>query len=281
MMSLEEFFSYFEYPFVRNAFIVGTLIALCAALLGVTLVLKRLSFIGDGLSHVAFGAMSMVAVAGLTNNMLFIIPITILAAIMLLSPGEKRKIKGDASIAMISVSALAIGYFLMNVFPVSSNISSDVCTTLFGSASILSLTTFKVWLSIGLSFVVLFVFVFFYNKIFSVTFDEPFTKATGTNTKAYNLLLAVIIALVIVLAMNLVGSLLISALIIFPSISAMRLYKTFKQVIITSAIISILSALFGMSLSIIFGTPVGPTIVILELIIFGFFTLLGSIIKVK
>ena len=205
-----EFFqtiaSYFEFRFVQYAFIVGILIALCSSLLGVTLVLKRFSFIGDGLSHMAFGAMAVAAVVGLTNNMIISMPVTILAAILLLRSSQNSRIKGDAAVAMLSVGALAMGYLLMNLFPTSSNVSADVCTTLFGSVSILTLSTIEVWLCIGLSVFTVIVFILFYNKIFAVTFDENFARATGVKANLYNLLIAIITAVIIVLAMNLVGS---------------------------------------------------------------------------
>ena len=268
---------YFGFPFVRYALIVGVLIALCSSLLGVTLVLKRFSFIGDGLSHVAFGAMAVAAIAGLTNEMVIVMPVTIVCAVLLLRTGQNAKIKGDASVAMISVGALAIGYLLMNLFPTSSNISADVCTTLFGSTSILTLSQTEVWLCFALSVVVVLVFVFFYNKIFAVTFDENFANATGTKANAYNLLIAVIIAVVIVLAMNLVGSLLISALIIFPALSAMRVFNNFKAVTICSAVISVACALLGILASIIWGTPVGPTIVVADIAVFLVCWCVGSL----
>ena len=230
---------YFQYPFVRYALIVGVLIALCSSLLGVTLVLKRFSFIGDGLSHVAFGAMAIASVLNITNNMLFILPVTVICAILLLRAGQNTRIKGDAAIAMISVGALAIGYLLMNLFSTSPNISGDVCSTLFGSTSILTLTKGEVWLCAILSVVVVAIFILFYNKIFAVTFDENFARATGTRANAYNLLIAVVIAVIIVLAMNLVGSLLISALVIFPALSAMRLFKSFRSVTISAAVLSV------------------------------------------
>ena len=223
---------YFSYPFVRYAMIVGLLIALCSSLLGVTLVLKRFSFIGDGLSHVAFGAMAVAIVVGLTNKMIIIIPVTVISAILLLRTGQNAKIKGDAAVAMISVGALAVGYMLINAFSKSANVAGDVCSTLFGSQSILTLTKSEVWLCIAMAAVVIAVFVIFYNRIFAITFDENFAKATGVKADAFNLLIAVITALIIVLAMNLVGSLLISALIIFPALSAMALFRSFKQVII-------------------------------------------------
>lgn len=264
----ETLHMYFQYPFVRYALIVGVLIALCSSLLGVTLVLKRFSFIGDGLSHVAFGAMAIASVLNITNNMLFILPVTVICAILLLRAGQNTRIKGDAAIAMISVGALAIGYLLMNLFSASPNISGDVCSTLFGSTSILTLTKGEVWLCAILSIVVVAIFILFYNKIFAVTFDENFAKATGTRANAYNLLIAVVIAVIIVLAMNLVGSLLISALVIFPALSAMRLFKSFRSVTISAAVMSVLSATAGILISILAGTPVGSTIVAVDIAVF-------------
>ena len=280
---MNEFFdllaSYFSLRFVQYAFIVGILIALCASLLGVTLVLKRFSFIGDGLSHMAFGAMAVAAIVNLTNSMIISMPVTIFAAIVLLRSGANSKIKGDAAVAMLSVGALAIGYLLMNIFPTSSNVSADVCTTLFGTVSILTLSPVKVWVCVGLSVVTVLVYIFFYNKIFAVTFDENFARATGVKANLYNLLIAVVTAIIIVLAMNLVGSLLISALIIFPALSAMRVFKSFKSVVISSAIISVFCAASGLLTSIVAGTPVGPTIVAVDIIVFFVFLLVGLILS--
>lgn len=276
---LDKIVFYFQFPFVQYAFIVGTLIALCSSLLGVTLVLKRFSFIGDGLSHVAFGALAISAILGITDNMLIVLPITIISAVLLLRTGRNTKIKGDAAIAMISVGALAIGYLLMNIYSASPNLSGDVCSTLFGSASILSLSTTEVWLCVALSIIVLLVFVVFYNKIFAVTFDEAFAKASGTNSSAYNLLIAVIIAVIIVLAMNLVGSLLISALVIFPALSAMRIFKTFKSVTVFSAVLSVICSSCGLLISIIAGTPVGSTIVAVDIIAFLICYIIGFSLK--
>lgn len=277
--ALDKLTLYFSYPFVRYALIVGVLIALCSSLLGVTLVLKRFSFIGDGLSHVAFGGVAIATVMNLSNNMLLVLPVTVLCAILLLRTGQNTKIKGDAAIAMISVGSLAFGYLIMNLFSTSSNLAGDVCSTLFGSTSILTLTQTELWLCIGMSVVVLAVFVFFYNKIFTVTFDEDFATATGTKASRYNLLIAVVIAFIIVLAMNLVGSLLISALVIFPAMSAMRLFKSFRAVIICSAAVSVICAMAGLLISILAGTPVGSTIVVIDIIAFGIFSLLGSLIR--
>ena len=271
----ETLVMYFQYPFVQYAMIVGLLIALCSSLLGVTLVLKRFSFIGDGLSHVAFGAMAIAGVLGVSNNMLIVLPITVLSAVLLLRTGQNTKIKGDAAVAMISVGALAMGYLLMNLFSSSANISGDVCSTLFGSTSILTLTKPEVWLCIIMAVIVIAVFLIFYHKIFAITFDENFAKATGVKADAYNLLIAVITALIIVLAMNLVGSLLISALIIFPSLSAMRVFKSFRSVIICSAVISVICAGLGIIISILFSTPVGSTIVAADILVFFMFWLVS------
>ncbi len=282
---MNELFSrlslYMSYSFVRYALIVGVLIALCSSLLGVTLVLKRFSFIGDGLSHVAFGAMSVAAVVGLTNQMLIVLPVTIVCAVLLLRTGQKARLQGDASVAIISVTALAVGYLLMNVFPTSSNVSADVCGTLFGSSSILNLRMAEVWVSIALSVVTVAVFVIFYHRIFAVTFDENFAKATGVKTDLYNLIIAVIIAVVIVLAMNLVGSLLISALIIFPALSAMRIFKSFFSVTICSTVLSVSTALLGILAAILLKTPVGPTIVMGEALVFVVFWIVGACMGVK
>ncbi|MBR2086167.1 MAG: metal ABC transporter permease [Oscillospiraceae bacterium] len=278
MNPLETLWFYFSnYPFVRYAFIVGLLISLCSSLLGVTLVLKRFSFIGDGLSHVAFGAMAVAIVASITNQMLIILPVTVIAAILLLRTGQNTKIKGDAAVAMISVGALAVGYMLINVFSKSANVAGDVCSTLFGSLSILTLKASDVWLCVIMSVIVITLFLLFYHKIFAVTFDESFAAATGLQTNAYNLLIAVITAMIIVLAMNLVGSLLISALIIFPALSAMRLFRSFKAVIICSAIISVVCAATGIILSILCSTPVGSTIVCADIAVFLTFSVIQRI----
>ena len=268
---------YLQFPFVQYALIVGVLIALCSSLLGVTLVLKRFSFIGDGLSHVAFGAMSIAAVLELSNNMLIVLPVTVLSAVLLLRTGKNAKIKGDAMIAMISVGALAFGYLLMNIFSTSSNLTGDVCSTLFGSTSILTLTQAEVWVCIALSVAVVVIFVLFYNRIFAVTFDEDFARAAGTRVDLYNLLIAVVIAVIIVLAMNLVGSLLISALVIFPALSAMRIFKSFRSVTVFSACASVLCALTGLLVSILAGTPVGSTIVAADVVFFGLCWLIGKV----
>lgn len=265
---METIATYFEYPFVRYAIIVGMLIALCSSLFGVTLVLKRFSFIGDGLSHVAFGALAVASVINLTNQMILVLPITVGCAILMLRAGQNTRIRGDAMVAMVSVGALAFGYLIMNLFSTSTNLSGDVCTTLFGSTSILTLTSEDVLLSAILSVAVVAVFIIFYNKIFAVTFDEGFAKATGTNAGGYNLLIAVVISVVIVVAMNLVGSLLISALVVFPALSAMRICRSFKGVTVFSAVLSVSCAFAGMITSIVAGTPVGATIVMVDIAAF-------------
>lgn len=274
---METLMLYLSYPFVRYALIVGVLIALCASLLGVTLVLKRFSFIGDGLSHVAFGAMAVAAVLNMTNRMVIVLPVTIVCAVLLLRTGQNTKIKGDAAIAMISVGALAFGYLLMSVFSTSSNLSGDVCGALFGSTSILTLTKGEVWLCIGLSALVMVLFTLFYHRIFDVTFDENFAKAAGTKVDAANLLIAVITAMIIVLAMNLVGSLLISALIIFPALSAMRIFRSFLSVTVFSAVISVTCAFLGILISILAGTPVGSTVVAVDVAAFAICAGIGTV----
>ena len=265
---LDKLFFYLDFPFVRYAIIVGTLISLCSSLLGVTLVLKRYSYIGDGLSHVAFGALAIAAVLKVTNNMLIILPVTIAVAILLLCGGKDTRIKGDAAIAMVSAGALAIGYLLMNIFSSSANVAGDVCTTLFGSMSILTLKPTDVYLCVGLSAIVLVTFVLFYHKIFAITFDENFARATGVNVNLFNLLIAIIIAAIIVLAMNLVGALLVSALVVFPALSAMRVFKSFFTVTVAAAIISVVCSLTGIIVAILAGTPVGSTIVAADIIAF-------------
>jgi zinc transport system permease protein len=276
-MPIDKLLFYLDFPFVRYAIIVGVLVSLCSSLLGVTLVLKRYSYIGDGLSHVAFGALAIAAVLKVTNNMFVILPVTIAVAILLLCTGKNARVKGDAAIAMVSVGALAIGYLLMNIFSTSANISGDVCTTLFGSTSILTLKAGEVYLCVVLSVVVLAIFVLFYHKIFAITFDENFAQATGVNTAFFNLLIAVVVAVIIVLAMNLVGALLVSALVVFPALSAMRVFKSFFAVTVAAAIISVVCSLVGILVAILAGTPVGSTIVAADIVAFGSFYLMSLI----
>lgn len=259
---------YMAYPFIRYALITGVLVALCASLLGVILVLKRYSFIGDGLSHVAFGALAIASVLRINNKMIVVLPITIICAVILLCTKSSAKIKGDSALAMTSVGTLAIGYLLMNIFPASSNINGDVCGTLFGSTLILTLSKADVWLCVLLSAAVIAIFTLFYNKIFAVTFDESFAASGGINVRVFNILIAVMCAIIIVLAMNLAGSLLTSALIVFPAISAMRIFKSFRGVIICSAVLAVICAAGGIMASILFSTPVGSTVVAANIAVF-------------
>lgn len=269
MTLTEKLTFYLDYPFVRYAIIVGLLIALVSSLLGVTLVLRHFSYIGDGLSHVAFGAMSVAVVLKLSDRMLLILPVTIFSAVILLKSGQNRRVKGDAAVAMLSVGALAFGYLTVNVAGASANVSGDVCSTLFGSTSILTLTTGEVALCAVLSAVTLMLFLLLYNRLFALTFDENFARVCGISVEFYNMLLAVIIAVIIVLAMNLVGALLVSALIIFPTMAAMRLFESFRAVTAASAAISVSCALIGILVSVLAGTPVGSTIVVADALAFG------------
>ena len=268
---------YLKYPFVQYAFITGVLIALCSSVLGVTLVLKRYSFMGDGLSHVAFGAMAVAAVLSVTDEMLIVLPVTVLTAVFLLKNGQNARMRGDAALAMVSVGAMALGYLLLNLFSPSSNVSGDVCSSLFGSTSILTLSGSDVAVCAVMSLLVLAVVVLFYHKIFAITFDETFARATGVNTGAYNLIIAVITAVIIVLAMNLVGALLTSALIIFPALSAMRVFRSFRGVMICSAAVSVCCAALGILISIAASTPVGATIVLVDLVCFLGFAAVGRV----
>lgn len=276
---MNQLLFYFSYPFVRYALIVGVLISLCSSLFGVTLVLKRFSFIGDGLSHVAFGAIALATVLKISNNTLVVMPLTVLTAILLLRGSKNARIKGDAAIAMFSVGALALGYLILNVFSTSSNIAGDVCSTLFGSTSILTLKKSEVWTCVVMSVLVILFFVLYYNRIFAITFDETFARATGTPAGAYNMAVAVVTAVIIVLAMNLVGSLLISALIIFPALSAMTVFTNYKSAVIASAIISVICSVSGILVSIMCSTPVGATIVAANILVFAVFCFAGKICK--
>ena len=299
MSFVNTFIEYLNYPMVPRALIVGILVAFCSSLLGVTLVLKRFSFIGDGLSHVAFGATSIAMSIEMAKNgimflpeilsnklveimsyskMIFVLPITIICAVVLLKSGKKSKISGDAQIALVSVAALAFGYMIIQVFGNSTNVSADVCTTLFGSTSILTLKDAEVWLCVALSVIVVIVFILFYNKIFAITFDENFSRGIGVDVDFYNFIIALIIAVIIVLAMNLVGSLLISALVIFPALSAMQVCKSFKSVTICACIYSVITTFLGLALAIVLSTPpVGSTIVMVELITFIVFYIVGKV----
>ena len=271
--------NYFSFDVVKYALIVAVFIALASSLLGVTLVLKRFSFIGDGLSHTAFGAIAIATILKLSNTNLLVMPVTIICAIILLWMNNSSKVKGDASLAMISVSSMAIGYFLMNVFSTNANVSGDVCSTLFGSQAILTLQKSDVWLCICSSIVVVLLYIFYYHNIFAVTFDEEFARASGINVKLYNTIIAIITPIVIVLAMNLVGSLLITALIVFPALSSMRVCTSFKKVIIVAGIFSIFTSVLGILESILFSTPVGATIVINQLVLYLVFLLYSKFIS--
>ena len=267
---------YFSFSFVIYAFVAGIMIAAVSSLLGVTLVLKRFSYIGDGLSHTAFGAMAMASVLKLSCDRIFVLPVTVLFAVLILCAKENSKIKGDASVAMISTGALAIGYFLMNIFSPPANLSGDVCSTLFGSTLILTLTKADTIFSVVIAAFVIILFLYFYNRIFALTFDEDFAHTCGTNTKIVNIIFASVVAAVIVLAMNLVGTLLISALIIFPSVSSMIIFKSFKRVTVFSCIFSITGTITGLFVSVISGTPVGATIVVIDILIFAICTVISK-----
>lgn len=278
MNIMETLLHYFSYPFVRYAFIAGVLISLCAGLLGVVLVLKRYAMIGDGLSHVAFGAMAVAAVLGFAP-MTVALPVTVAVAVLLLLAGEKQLIKGDSAIAMLSAGSLAVGYLLLNLFPASDtgSLSGDVCASLFGSTSMMTLSNTDVWLCVGLSAAVIGFFVIFYHKIFAVTFDEGFATSSGVCVRAYNFLIAAVSGIVIVLAMKLVGALLISSLIIFPALSAMRVFRSFRSVIVCSAVISVVGSLTGLLIALLMSTPTGASVAVVHIIIFLVFTLLGKL----
>ncbi|MEG2381373.1 MAG: metal ABC transporter permease [Oscillospiraceae bacterium] len=263
-----------SYDFLVRAIIVGILVSLCASLLGVSLVLKRYSMIGDGLSHVGFGAL---AIASALNwaPLEFTIPVVIVAAFLLLRVSETSKIKGDAAIALISTSALAIGILVTSM---STGMNTDINNYLFGS--ILAIGNTDLIISIALSFVVLVLFVVFYTKIFAVTFDETFATATGTRSNIYNMLIAFLTAITIVIGMRMMGALLISSLIIFPALSSMRICKCFKNVVILSAIISIVCFFVGIVFSFAFSTPTGASVVVVNIITFLIFSLIEKIKKV-
>ena len=278
MNMIELLQTYFSYGFVRYAFIAGVLISLCAGLLGVVLVLKRYAMIGDGLSHVAFGAMAIAAVLGFAP-MTVALPVTVAVAVLLLLAGEKQLIKGDSAIAMLSAGSLAVGYLLLNLFPSSDtgSLSGDVCASLFGSTSMMTLSNTDVWLCVGLSVAVIGFFVIFYHKIFAVTFDEGFATSSGVKVRAYNFLIAAISGVVIVLAMKLVGALLISSLIIFPALSAMRVFRSFRSVVICSAVISVVGSLTGLLAALLLSTPTGASVAVVHIVIFMAFTVVGKL----
>ncbi len=275
----ETIIEYLSYPFVRNALVAGVLISLCAALLGVPLVLRRLSFIGDGLSHVAFGAMAVAGVMNFADTMALSLPVTIAAALVLMRSGRGSKTGGDAMLAMLSVGAMAAGYLMMNLKPSSSNVSGDVCTTLFGSVSILTLTTSDMWISVGLSLAVCALWLFSYHHVFDMTFDEAYAQASGSSVTLFNTLTAVVVAVVIVISMRLVGTLLVSALLVVPAIAAMKVAKSFRAVCIVAAVFTVVCSLAGILISVVAGTPVGSTIVAADIVAFLFMSVIGRIIR--
>ena len=272
---LEAITAMFSYTFFTRALVVGLLISLCAALLGVSLVLKRYAMIGDGLSHVGFGALALAAVMNWAP-LVVAVPVVIIAAFFLLRISESRKLKGDSAIALISTSSLAIGVMAVSL---TSGMNTDVNNYLFGS--ILAMSDADVILSVGLSVVVLILFLLCYSRIFAVTFDESFARATGIHTGAYNVLIAVLTAVTIVLGMRMMGALLISALIIFPALSAMRVCKSFKSVMILAACISVFCFLVGLLVSYLFNTPTGATVVIADLVVFLLCCVAGALRGVK
>ena len=269
---LEKLALYWAYPFVRYALIVGVLIALCSSLLGVTLVLKRFSFIGDGLSHVAFGAMAIASVLNFSNNMLFVMPVTVICAVLLLRTGQSTKIKGDAAIALISTTSLAVGVMVISL---TTGMNTDVYNYMFGS--ILAMSAEDVKLSLVLSVFVLILFIVFYHKIFAITFDETFARATGVKAGVYNTLIAVLTAVTIVLGMRMMGALLISSLIIFPALTSMRVCRTFKSVIINAAVISVVCLIAGVTLSYVAATPAGASVVLANLVMMVLYTVVGAV----
>ncbi|MBS5644540.1 MAG: metal ABC transporter permease [Clostridiales bacterium] len=267
---LELFADLFSYSFMSRAMIVGVLVALCSALLGVSLVLKRYSMIGDGLSHVGFGALS-VAVAMNVAPLQISIPVVVIAAFLLLRINSDSRIKGDAAIALISSSALAIGVIVTSL---TTGLNADVHNYLFGS--ILAMSESDVVLSISLSVLVLLLFIVFYHRLFAVTFDESFARATGTRSNIYNMLLALLTAITIVVGMRIMGAMLISSLVIFPALTSMRVCRSFRGVILCSAVISVLCFFLGMFASYVFSTPAGASVVVVNLAAFLLFSLVGK-----
>lgn len=260
-----------SYPFMTRAFLVGSLVALCSALLGVSLVLKRYSMIGDGLSHVGFGAMAIAAAMN-AAPLTIAIPVVIVAAILLLRISGNAKIKGDAAIALISTTSLAVGVMVISL---TTGMNTDVYNYMFGS--ILAMSAEDVKLSLVLSFFVLILFIVFYHKIFAITFDETFARATGVKAGVYNTLIAVLTAVTIVLGMRMMGALLISSLIIFPALTSMRVCRTFKSVIINAAVISVVCLIAGVTLSYVAATPAGASVVLANLVMMVLYTVVGAV----
>jgi ABC-type Mn2+/Zn2+ transport system permease subunit len=260
-----------SYPFMTRAFLVGSLVALCSALLGVSLVLKRYSMIGDGLSHVGFGAMAIAAAMN-AAPLTVAIPVVIVAAILLLRISGNAKIKGDAAIALISTTSLAVGVMVISL---TTGMNTDVYNYMFGS--ILAMSAEDVKLSLVLSVFVLILFIVFYHKIFAITFDETFARATGVKAGVYNTLIAVLTAVTIVLGMRMMGALLISSLIIFPALTSMRVCRTFKSVIINAAIVSVVCLIAGVTLSYVAATPAGASVVLANLVMMVLYTVVGVV----
>ncbi len=260
-----------SYPFMTRAFLVGSLVALCSALLGVSLVLKRYSMIGDGLSHVGFGAMAIAAAMN-AAPLTVAIPVVIVAAILLLRISGNAKIKGDAAIALISTTSLAVGVMVISL---TTGMNTDVYNYMFGS--ILAMSAEDVKLSLVLSAFVLILFIVFYHKIFAITFDETFARATGVKAGVYNTLIAVLTAVTIVLGMRMMGALLISSLIIFPALTSMRVCRTFKSVIINAAVISVVCLIAGVTLSYVAATPAGASVVLANLVMMVLYTVVGAV----
>jgi len=267
---IDTIINMFSFAFLVRAFVVGALVSICASLLGVSLVLKRYSMIGDGLSHVGFFSLAL-ATALNTAPLYVAIPIVVAAAFLLLRMSENSKIKGDAAVALISTGSLAVGVIIISQ---STGMNTDVCNYLFGS--ILAMKKSDVYLSVALSVTVLFLFILFYNKLFAVTFDETFAKASGVKTGLYNMLIALLTALTIVLGMRIMGAVLISSLIIFPALSSMRLFKKFRSVTVCSAVISILCFFTGIVISYIYATPTGASVVLVNIIVFALFWLIET-----
>ncbi|MEG0492273.1 MAG: metal ABC transporter permease [Clostridia bacterium] len=268
---LEMLQNMFSYQFMVRALIVGVLVSLCASLLGVSLVLKRYSMIGDGLSHVGFGSLAVATALGLAP-MVVTIPVVVLAAFLLLRLSSRAKLKGDAAIAMISTGALALGVIVLSL---SSGMTSDVNNYLFGS--VLAMSESDVWLSVVLAAVVLILFAFFYRKIFAVTFDEVFARAIGERAELYNMLLAFLTAITIVLGMRVMGAMLISSLIIFPALTAMRVCKSFRSVTLCAAVVSVLCFLVGLYCSYVLATPAGASVVVVHIVAFLAFSAVGKL----
>lgn len=266
----ETMIEMFSYPFMVRAFLVGSLVALCSALLGVSLVLKRYSMIGDGLSHVGFGAMAVAAALN-AAPLAVAIPVVIVAAVLLLRVSGNSRIKGDAAIALISTSSLAVGVMVISL---TTGMNTDVYNYMFGS--ILAMSAEDVQLSVILAIVVILLFVFFYNKIFAITFDETFALATGVKANLYNTLIAVLTAVTIVLGMRMMGALLISSLIIFPALTSMRVCRTFRSVIISSGVISVVCLFVGISVSYLYATPAGASVVMANIAALVIYSVIGA-----